>query len=87
VPTYVARIAQDGKTFLERAEVTVEPLDPERWRGRFFVPAGTRLLRGVGLELAFADGRHGRARVDHVHPALSQRGPRLAEISGTAPIS
>lgn len=86
MPTYVARIAQDGKTFLERAEVTVEQLDPERWRGRFFVPAGMRLLRGVPVELAFADGRHGRARVDHVHPALSRRGPRLAEISGTAPI-
>ena len=85
--TYVARIAQDGKTFLERAEVTVEQLDPERWRGRFFVPPGMRLLRAVAVELAFADGRHGRARVDHVHPALSKRGPRLAEISGTVPIS
>ncbi|MGE5231672.1 MAG: hypothetical protein ACM3NS_08010 [Deltaproteobacteria bacterium] len=87
MPTYVARIAQDGKILLERAEVTVEQLDPERWRGRFFVPAGMRLLRGLPVELAFADGRHGRARVDHVHPALSRRGPRLAEITGTAPIS
>ena len=87
MPTYVARIAQDGKILLERADVTVEQLDPERWRGRFFVPAGMRLLRGLPVELAFADGRHGRARVDHVHPALSRRGPRLAEITGTAPIS
>jgi hypothetical protein len=87
VPTYVASIAQDGKTFLERAEVTVEQLDPHRWRGRFFVPAGMRLLRAVPVQLAFADGRHGRARVDHVHPALSKRGPRLAEISGAVAIS
>lgn len=86
MPTYVARIAQDGKTFLERADVTVEQLDSEHWRGRFFLPPGVRLLRGVAVELAFADGRHSRGRVDHVHPALSRRGPRLAEISGTAPI-
>lgn len=84
--TYVARVAREGKTLLERADVTVEQLDAEDWRGRFFLPGGMRLPRASTIELAFADGRHGRARVDHVHPALSKRGPRLVEIVGEAPI-
>jgi hypothetical protein len=85
--TYVARVARDGKTLLERADVTVELLEPGSWRGRFTLPTGVRLPRGAEVELAFADGRHGRATVDHVHPALSKQGPRLAEVLGKTPIA
>jgi hypothetical protein len=82
MPIYVARIERDGKLLLERAEVTVEVLDEERWRGRFILPAGTTLRRRAEVDIAFADGRHARASVDHVHPAPSPKGPRLVEIAG-----
>jgi hypothetical protein len=83
MPTYVARIEREGKTLLERAEVTVEMLEEGHWRGRFFLPPGTALPRRARLEILFADGRHGRAVVDHVHPALAGKGPRLVEVAGT----
>ena len=82
MPTYVARIERDGRTLLERADTTVEVLEDGQWRGRFFLPPGTVLPRRAKLEIAFADGRHGRASVDHIHPALSKKGPRLVEIAG-----
>jgi hypothetical protein len=82
MPTYVARIERDGKTVLERADMTVEMLDDGHWRGRFFLPPGTTLPGRAKLEIAFADGRHGRASVDHIHPALSKKGPKLVEIAG-----
>ena len=65
MPTYVARIERDGKTLLERVDVTVEMVEEGRWPGRFVLPAGTRLPRQTELGLAFADGRRGRAHVDH----------------------
>ena len=65
MPTYVARIDRDGKTLLERVDVTVEVVEEGRWRGRFVLPAGTRLPRQTELGLAFADGRRGRAHLDH----------------------
>jgi hypothetical protein len=82
MPTYVGRIDREGKTLLERADVTVEMLEEGRWRGRFLLPPGTRLPRQVELGFTLADGRHGRARVDHIHPALSKNGPRLVEVTG-----
>lgn len=82
MPTYVARIERDGKTLLERADTTVEVLEDGHWRGRFFLPPGTVLPRRAKLELTFADGRHGQASVDHIHPALSKKGPRLVEVAG-----
>jgi hypothetical protein len=87
MPTYVARVERDGKTLLERADVTVEMLDGGRWRARFFLPPGTRLPHQAEVAMAFADGRHGRAHVDHVHPALSKRGPRLVEVAGVGPLA
>lgn len=79
---YVARIERDGKLLLERAEVTVEVLDDEHWRGRFVLPPGTTLRRRAEVDIAFADGRHGRGTVDHVHPASKAKAPRLVEITG-----
>jgi hypothetical protein len=83
MPTYVARVDREGKTILERADVTVEMLEDGHWRGRFFLPPGASLPRRAKLEIIFADGRHGRAAVDHVHPALSKKGPRLVEVAGS----
>jgi hypothetical protein len=82
MPTYVARIEHAGKTLLERADTTVEMLEDGQWRGRFFLPPGTTLPRRAQLAIVFADGRHARASVDHIHPALSRKGPRLVEITG-----
>ena len=82
MPIYVARIERDGKVLLERADVTVELLDEGRWRGRFFIPPGTTLPKKAKLSVVFVDGRHGRASVDHIHPASSKQGPRLVEIAG-----
>jgi hypothetical protein len=82
MPTYVARIERERKTLLERADVTVEIVEEGRWRGRFFLPPGTRASRQAKLRFAFADGRHGEAKVDHIHPALSNKGPRLVEVTG-----
>jgi hypothetical protein len=84
--TYVARIERDGKTVLERADVTVEILDDGGWRARFLVPSGIRLPRETELGLAFADGRHGQARIDHIHPAAPKSGARLVELSGIGPL-
>lgn len=82
MPTYVARVERDDETFLERADVTVEMLGDGEWRARFFAPPGVSLARGTRLEFAFADGRHGKAHVDHIHRALARRGPRLVEVAG-----
>jgi hypothetical protein len=82
MPSYVARIERDSGTLLERAEVTVEILTDREWRGRFLAPADTKVARGAELDLAFADGRHGRARVDHIHRRSSKTGVRLVELAG-----
>jgi hypothetical protein len=82
MPIYVARIERDGKVLLEHAEVTVELLEVDRWRGRFLLPPGTALPRRARISIFFSDGREGHAAVDHIHPASSKKGPRLVEISG-----
>jgi len=82
MPIYVARIERGDKTFLERADVTVEVLSEGEWRARFFAPPGATLARGARLEFAFADGRHGEAHVDHIHRATAKQGPRLVEVAG-----
>ncbi len=82
MPIYVARIERDGKVLIEHAEVTVELLDVDRWRGRFLLPAGTSLPRSAKLSIHFIDGREGQAEVSHIHPATSKKAPRLVEIAG-----
>lgn len=83
LPIYVARIEHDGKTVLERADVTVELLEDGAWRARFLLPPGSLLPRRATLSIAFADGRHGSATVDRIHPAMSKKGPRLVELAGS----
>ena len=80
---YVGRIERDGKVLIEHAEVTVELLEPDHWRGRFLLPAGTALARSAKLSIHFSDGREGRAEVNHIHTASAKKGPRLVEITGT----
>jgi hypothetical protein len=82
MPIYVARIDRDGKVLIEHAEVTVELLDVDRWRGRFLLPVGTSLPRSGKLSLHFNDGREAQAEVSHIHPATSKKVPRLVEITG-----
>ena len=86
MPIYVARIERDGTPLLERADVTIEVLEGDRWRGRFLLPAGLPLPKRGKLEFSFADGRHGSAAVHHVHPASSKTQPRLVEVAGSGPI-
>jgi hypothetical protein len=80
--TYVARIEHDKKVLLEHAEVTVELLDVDQWRGRFLLPAGTSLARSAKLSIHLADGREAAAQVRHIDPASSKKAPRLVEITG-----
>jgi hypothetical protein len=82
MPTYVARIERDDKVVLEHAEVTVEVLDVDRWRGRFLLPAGAALPRTAKLSIHFSDGREAEATVSRLHSASSKKGPRLVEIIG-----
>jgi hypothetical protein len=82
MPTYVARIEGDTGTLVERADVTVEIVGEGEWRGRFLAPAGAKVKPGTVLELAFADGRRGRARVDHFHSGSSKKAPQLLELVG-----
>jgi hypothetical protein len=82
MPTYVARIDLKGKVLIEHAEVTVELLDVDRWRGRFLLPAGTALPRKAKLSIFFSDGREAQATVGHIHAAASKKAPRLVEMTG-----
>jgi hypothetical protein len=82
MPTYVARIEGDGGTLLEHADVTVEIVGDGEWRARFVAPAGVKVKAGAALDLAFADGRRGRARVDHIHSASSKKAPQLVQLAG-----
>jgi hypothetical protein len=82
MPIYVARVERNGKVLIEHAEVTVELLEVDRWRGRFLLPAGTALPRSAKLSIHFSDGREGQAEVSHIHPASSKKGPRLVELTG-----
>ena len=82
MPIYVARIELKGKVLIEHAEVTVELLEVDRWRGRFLLPTGTAVPRKAKLSIFFSDGREGHATVDHVHAATSKKAPRLVELTG-----
>jgi hypothetical protein len=82
MPIYVARIELKGKVLIEHAEVTVELLEVDRWRGRFLLPSGIALPRKAKLSILFSDGREGHATVDQIHSATSKKAPRLVEISG-----
>ena len=87
MPTYVVRIESDAGTLLERADVTVEIVGDGDWRGRFLAPADAKLKPGTTLDLVFADGRRGRARVDHIHAGSSKKAPRLVELAGVGRLS
>jgi hypothetical protein len=84
MPTYVARIeTESGGTLLERADVTLEVIAEGEWRGRFLAPADMTIKTGATLELALADGRHGKARVHHIHRHRSSKDtPQLVELEG-----
>lgn len=87
MPTYVARIECDTGTLVERADVTVEIIGDGEWRGRFVAPDDAKFKRGSTLDLAFADGRRGRARVDYIHRGSSKKAPRLVELAGVGRLS
>jgi hypothetical protein len=87
MPTYVARIEGEGGTLVERADVTVEIVGDGEWRGRFLAPADGKIKPGVTLDLAFADGRRGTARVDHIHHGSSKKAARLVELAGVGRLS
>jgi hypothetical protein len=82
MPTYVARIEGEDGTVLERADVTVELLPAGGWRARFVADSSVKVTKGAEVELAFADGRRGRAKVHHVHKPSTQQALRLIELAG-----
>ena len=83
MPTYVARIETDSGVLLERADVTVELIAEGAWRGRFIAPADITIKAGATFDLALADGRHGKARVHHIHRHRSSKDtPQLVELEG-----
>jgi hypothetical protein len=82
MPTYVAHIEGEDGTVLERADVTVELLPAGGWRARFVADSGVKVTKGAEVELAFADGRRGCAKVHHVHKPSSKRALRLVELVG-----
>jgi hypothetical protein len=82
MPTYVAQIEGEHGLVLERADVTVELLPGGEWRARFVVDSSVKVTKGAELELAFADGRRGRAKVHHVHKPSPKQALRLVELAG-----
>jgi hypothetical protein len=82
MPTYVARIEGEDGTVLERADITVELLPAGGWRARFVADSGVKVTKGAEVELAFADGRRGRAKVHHVHKPSPKQALRLVELAG-----
>ena len=86
MPTYVARIEGESGTLLEHADVTVEIVGDGEWRGRFLAPAEVKIKPGAILEVAFADGRHGQARVDHARRGSAKK-PQLVGLVGIGRLS
>jgi hypothetical protein len=86
MPTYVARIEGESGTLLEHADVTVEIVGDGEWRGRFLAPADVKIKPGAIIEVAFADGRHGRARVAQARRG-SAKTPQLVRFGGIGRLS
>jgi hypothetical protein len=86
MPTYVARIEGESGTLVEHADITVEIIGDGEWRGRFLAPAEVKFKPGTMLDVAFADGRHGRARVDHARRG-SAKTPQLVRLAGIGRLS
>ena len=81
MPTYVGRIEGESGTLLEHADVTVEIIGDGEWRGRFLAPPEVKIKSGAVLDIAFADGRHGGARVDRARRGSAKK-PQLVSLVG-----
>jgi hypothetical protein len=80
------RIEGESGTLLEHADVTVEIVGDGDWQGRFLAPAEFKIKPGAVLDLAFADGRHGRARLDDARRGSAKK-PQLVRLVGIGRLS
>ena len=84
-----ARINRDGRSSLENVLIDLEVQTPRdglgSWRGRFRAPLQADFSIGDELRIALADGRSGKAFVNHVSQGSLDDGAQIV-FRGTGPL-